>query len=119
SSTTGCCQNLPSYSHDTFPFIHYKQALARCIAFFFIISADVFTFQFSFTKTTFMKSIARSLLLLFVFVGLLTACKKAVPKETRFIPKNANFVVTINGESLVDKLKNSQADIEKILKNTS
>lgn len=65
-----------------------------------------------------MKAI-RLCLLLLIAVALMTSCKKAVPKQTKFIPKNAVFVATINTKSLQKKLMQNQAAIENIIKNIS
>ncbi|MCW3115422.1 MAG: hypothetical protein JWR18_3818 [Segetibacter sp.] len=65
-----------------------------------------------------MKSI-RLCLLLLLSVAFITSCKKAVPKQTKYIPKNAIFVATINTKSLQSKLAKNQATIENIVKSMS
>ncbi|MGI8638031.1 MAG: DUF4836 family protein, partial [Segetibacter sp.] len=65
-----------------------------------------------------MKSI-RLLLLLLLSAAFITSCKKSVPKQTAFIPKNAVFVATINTKSLQSKLIKNQATIENIIKSVS
>ena len=66
-----------------------------------------------------MKSFLRLCLLLIISTALITSCKKAVPKQTRYIPKNAVFVAIINTKSLQNKLMKNQATLENIIKNFS
>lgn len=61
----------------------------------------------------------RLCLLLIVSTALITSCKKSVPKQTRFIPKNAVFVATINTRSLQKKLMKNEATLENIARNFS
>jgi len=61
----------------------------------------------------------RILLLSILSIAFITSCKKAVPKQTAFIPKNALFVATINTKSLQSKLVKSQATIENIIRSIS
>lgn len=63
-----------------------------------------------------MKSFIRLCLLLFISTILITSCKKPVPKQTKYIPKNAVFVATLNTKSLQKKLVKNQATIANILK---
>ncbi len=65
-----------------------------------------------------MKSI-RLCLLLIISAAFITSCKKSVPKQTKYIPKNAVFVATINTKSLQSKLMKNQATLENIIKNVS
>lgn len=58
----------------------------------------------------------RLLLLLVVASSAFTSCKKAATKQTRFIPKEASFVATINTKSLQNKLVKSQATLENLWK---
>src|SRR4051812_43890376 len=66
-----------------------------------------------------MKSSTRLILLLIIFTAFITSCKKAVPKQTRHIPKSAFFVATINTKSLEKKLVKNQATIENILRSVA
>lgn len=66
-----------------------------------------------------MKPFLRLGLLLLISTAFITSCKKSVPKQTRYIPKNAVFVATINTKSLKKKLEKNQATIENIIKNIS
>lgn len=66
-----------------------------------------------------MKVLIRLSFLLIVVISLCTSCKKAVPKQTKHIPKNAAFVAGINTKSLAGKLEKSQATIENIIKSLS
>jgi hypothetical protein len=65
-----------------------------------------------------MKSI-RLYLLLLLSVALITSCKKSVPNQTKYIPKNAVFVATINMKSMQTKLMKNQATIENIIRSLS
>jgi hypothetical protein len=64
-----------------------------------------------------MKSVVRLSLLLLLSAGLITSCKKSVPKQTKFIPKGATFVASVNAGSIQSKLVKSQATLENLLKN--
>jgi len=66
-----------------------------------------------------MKSFLRLSLLLMLSTALITSCKKAVPKQTRHIPKDAVFVSMINTKSLQGKLVKEQTTIENILKSVT
>lgn len=61
----------------------------------------------------------RLCLLLLLSAALITSCKKSVPKQTKYIPKNAVFVATINTKSLQTKLMKNQATIENIIRSIS
>ncbi|MCW3079111.1 DUF4836 family protein [Segetibacter sp.] len=65
-----------------------------------------------------MKSI-RLCMLLLLSVVFITSCKKPVPPQTKYIPKNAVFVATINTKSLQAKLMKNQATIENIIRSIS
>ncbi len=66
-----------------------------------------------------MKITARFILIILLGGLFITSCKKSVPKQVRFIPKNASTVAIINVPSFQEKLKNSEATLESILKNFS
>lgn len=66
-----------------------------------------------------MKSLMRLTLILVLITGLITSCKKKVPKQVRHIPATATVVATINSKSLQNKLIKSQVTIENLLKNLS
>ncbi|HEX8332617.1 MAG TPA: DUF4836 family protein [Segetibacter sp.] len=63
-----------------------------------------------------MKPLIRLSLLLVVAIALFSSCKNSAPKQTRFIPKDAVVVATINSKSLQDKLVKSQATLENFFK---
>ncbi len=60
-----------------------------------------------------MKVIVRFTLVTLFTVSLF-ACKKNVSTQTRFIPKNAAFVASINVGSLKDKLMKDQLTLENM-----
>jgi hypothetical protein len=62
-----------------------------------------------------MKSLFRFSLLLLVVMAIFS-CKNSAPKQTRFIPKEAVIVATVNSKSLQDKLVKSQATLENFFK---
>ncbi|MDB5248968.1 MAG: hypothetical protein JWQ40_3362 [Segetibacter sp.] len=65
-----------------------------------------------------MKLLRLTSLLIFAF-ALITSCKKPFPNQTRYIPKSAAFVATINTKALQGKLQKNQAAIENILKSVN
>ena len=64
---------------------------------------------------TMMKLLMRLFLSLFITITFFSSCKKSVPKQVNFIPKEAIFVATLNTKSLQDKLVKSQVTIEKLI----
>jgi hypothetical protein len=58
-------------------------------------------------------------LLLIILIALFSSCKKAAPKQTKHIPKNAVFVAGINTKSLYSKLEKNQATLENIFRSFS
>ncbi len=52
-----------------------------------------------------------------LFIFLAASCKKPVPPQAKFIPKNASFVGSVNVSSLVKKMAKSQSSLENIIKN--
>ncbi|MDB5191783.1 MAG: hypothetical protein JWQ96_1346 [Segetibacter sp.] len=63
-----------------------------------------------------MKPFVRLSVFLLFAMALFTSCKKAVPKQAKFIPKEASFVASINSKALQDKLVENQATLENIFK---
>lgn len=61
----------------------------------------------------------RLCLLLLLLITFITSCKKAVPKQTKYISKSAVLVATINTTSLQAKLAKNQATIENIVRSIS
>lgn len=62
------------------------------------------------------KIFSRIALLALVIVVLATSCSKPVPKQTKYIPKDASFVFSSNPKRLVDKLSSSKIDLDSIMK---
>lgn len=65
-----------------------------------------------------MKSL-RLLIMLLVAAVFITSCKKAVPAQTKFIPKNALFVAVVNSKMMQSKLAKNQSTIENIIRSVS
>ena len=63
-----------------------------------------------------MKSLFRITGLVCTVILLFTACKKAVPKQVKFIPKDASFVIGLNTQSLQEKLAKSQISLDSLVK---
>ena len=63
-----------------------------------------------------MKPLFRLSLLLVITIALFSSCKNSSPKQTKFIPKESAFVVTLNSKALQDKLVKSQATLENLIK---
>ncbi|MEO8174894.1 MAG: DUF4836 family protein, partial [Sediminibacterium sp.] len=62
-----------------------------------------------------MKQILRfTTLVLFVAVGL-TSCKNNVPKEAKYIPKEAAFVMVLDPQQLQDKLQKGGISIDTLI----
>ncbi|BAV10098.1 hypothetical protein FLA_6153 [Filimonas lacunae] len=47
---------------------------------------------------------------------MFASCKKSVPKQIKYIPKDASFVFAANAKRLNDKLEGSQVKIDSLLK---
>lgn len=62
------------------------------------------TFALASPNTLFMKNIFRLPLLLTAILFAAASCKKAVPDQTKYIPKDAAFVFDLNWKSLSDKV---------------
>lgn len=64
-----------------------------------------------------MKSIKNTLFIAAASVVLLfAACKKSVPKQTQYIPKDATVVFAVNAKNLQDKLDNSKISVDSLIK---
>jgi hypothetical protein len=64
-----------------------------------------------------MKSIKNTLFIAAASVVLLFAsCKKSVPKQTQYIPKDATFVFAVNAKNLQDKLDKSKISVDSLIK---
>lgn len=70
-----------------------------------------------------MKQIVRSTILLLLIAATLSSCKNNTPKEAKFIPKEASFVVVVDPQQMQDKLQKGGISIDtlimKIFKNDS
>jgi len=70
-----------------------------------------------------MKHLLRSSLFLLLIAATLSSCKNNTPKEAKFIPKNASFVLVVDPQQLQDKLQKGGISIDtlisKIFKNDS
>ncbi len=66
-----------------------------------------------------MKAVIRLSLLLITATAIFTSCKKDAPKQTRFIPKDATAVTTINTKSLHNNLMENQELLEDLFKTMS
>ncbi len=62
-----------------------------------------------------MQFSTKYLLTAVAMIGLLVSCKNNAPKETRLIPKDALAVVTLDPNSLSEKLQNGGISIDTIL----
>jgi hypothetical protein len=62
-----------------------------------------------------MKQVLRfTTLVLFIAVGL-TSCKNNVPKEAKYIPKEAAFVMVLDPQQLQDKLQKGGISIDTLI----
>lgn len=64
-----------------------------------------------------MKSLLRLTGFVLAVVLVFTACKKSVPKQVKYIPKDASFVIGINPKDLNDKLAKSNVNLDSLFKN--
>lgn len=62
-----------------------------------------------------MKTLSRYALLFVLFAGVLTSCKNNVPKEAKYIPKDAGFVMILDPEQMQDKLQKGGISIDTLL----
>lgn len=64
-----------------------------------------------------MKILRKTLSLSAVIVIMLfAACKKSVPKQIKYIPKDASFVFAANAKRLNDKLTDSKVSVDSLIK---
>lgn len=63
-----------------------------------------------------MKQTTRMLLLLLITAALVTSCKKSVPKETNYIPKDAFVVLGMDMKSLTDKALQAHINWDSLVK---
>src|SRR5690349_20545310 len=66
-----------------------------------------------------MKTACRYGTFLLLIVVLVTSCSKKAPKQTRYIPKDASAVFSINPKQLFDKLNNNHVNIDSIIKSAA
>jgi hypothetical protein len=62
-----------------------------------------------------MKKILQSSLLLLFVTLVLTSCKNNVPKEAKYIPKDASFVMILDPEQMQDKLQKGGISIDTLI----
>ncbi len=53
---------------------------------------------------------------LLVFIVFITSCKSSVPEQTKYIPKDASLVLSINPKKLKDKLDDSKVSLDSIIR---
>lgn len=63
-----------------------------------------------------MKSLLRITGMILAVALVFTACKKSVPKQVGYVPKDASFVVGINPKELNDKLAKSNISLDSLVK---
>ena len=63
-----------------------------------------------------MKTACRYGTFLFLIVLFVTSCSKKVPEQTKYIPKDASAVFSINPKQMADKLNNNHVNIDSIMK---
>ena len=61
-----------------------------------------------------MKLSPKSLLLLVAVVAVFASCKKSVPKQVKYIPKDATFVLGINTKSLYEKAGKGNISLDSV-----
>src|SRR6478735_1367868 len=62
-----------------------------------------------------MKKILQSALLLLSVTLVLSSCKNNVPKEAKYIPKEANFVMVLDPEQMQDKLQKGGISVDTLI----
>src|SRR6478672_10652422 len=63
-----------------------------------------------------MRNSFRYLFLVACILLVATSCKKAVPNETKYIPKDAVFVLDLNWKSLSDKTRKGNINWDSLVK---
>ncbi|MBI2283866.1 MAG: DUF4836 family protein [Bacteroidetes bacterium] len=62
-----------------------------------------------------MKRVVYQALVFFWFAATLASCKHEVPKEARYIPKEANFVLALDPGQMKDKLQKGGINVDTLL----
>ncbi len=62
-----------------------------------------------------MKQIVRYSLLLLLAAVILTSCKNNTPKEAKYIPKDASFVLVLDPQQMQDKLQKGGISVDTLL----
>lgn len=62
-----------------------------------------------------MKQLFRFSFLLVIAAGMFTSCKNNTPKEARYIPKEASFVLTLDPHQLQDKLQKGGISVDTLI----
>ena len=62
-----------------------------------------------------MKQISRTSILLLLIAVAFTSCKNNVPKEAKYIPKEASFVLVLDPQQMQDKLQKGGISIDTLI----
>ncbi|WP_153797592.1 DUF4836 family protein [Foetidibacter luteolus] len=62
-----------------------------------------------------MKLSLKTLLLLVIVAAVFASCKKSVPKQAKFIPKDATYVISLSPRNLAEKLAKSNFKLDSVL----
>ena len=62
-----------------------------------------------------MKKIIHNFLLVILVALVLTSCKNNVPKEAKYIPKDAGFVLVLDPQQMQDKLQKGGISIDTLI----
>jgi hypothetical protein len=63
-----------------------------------------------------MKQPVRSLLLLLLVAATVVSCKNKTPREAKYIPREASFVMAVDPEQMQDKLQKGGINMDTLLK---
>ena len=63
-----------------------------------------------------MKQIFRSFFIVLLIAVTITSCKNNTPKEAKYIPKEASFVLSLDPQQMQDKLQKGGISIDTLLK---
>lgn len=62
-----------------------------------------------------MKKLLRPLLFLCIIIAGLSSCKNEVPKEAKYIPKDASFVMVLDPQQMQDKLQKGGISMDTLI----
>ena len=63
-----------------------------------------------------MNQVLRSFVLLIVIAATISSCKNNTPKEAKYIPKDASFVMVVDPNQMQDKLQKGGINMDTLLK---